>query len=106
MFTLMLRDIKTYITCPELRATMRHMYAAKVASIMTVIIFSPLILFGLVSIGLVHIFDLMGQIFLWPTHKITTWLYDFQRNKILEAHSIIPLDNIQERLGDKEHENI
>lgn len=106
MFEIVKRDINTYITCPEIRASLRQMCVAKIAGIMTVVIFSPFVLIGLISIMFVHVFDFIGQIFLWPTHKLTTWLYEFQRNKIREAHSIMSLDDIQERLGDKKHENI
>jgi len=96
------RDLKVYKLFPELRATIRQTYIAKLAGLLTLLLFSPLIAIGVISIGLVHLFDLVGQYSLWPAHKITNWLHDYQRDQIRSAHSVVPIDKIQERLGDQD----
>lgn len=80
------------------------MYGAKLTGILTVLILLPLTLFGLVCILVVHALDFVGQIFLWPGHKITQWLHHFQQEQIREAHAIIPVEEIQKRRGDKDED--
>ena len=75
------------------------MYAAKLTGFLTLVVFSPLILVGLLSIAVVHAFDFIGQIALWPAHKITDWLHDYQRNQIRTAHSKLDIETIQKRTG-------
>lgn len=75
------------------------MYAAKLTGLLTLVVFSPLILLGLLSIAVVHVFDFLGQIALWVPHKITDWLEEFQRNQINSAHAKIQLEEIQHRVG-------
>lgn len=74
---------------------------AKVAGLLTLLVFSPLILLGIISIGVVHAFDYIGQIVLWPAHKMTDWLQEYQRDQIRAAHAIMPIDDIQARVGIK-----
>lgn len=95
-----LKDIAVYRECPEIRHYIRQVYLIKLASVLTFIIFLPLILVGLLMIGIVHVADFLGQIFLWPTHKITEWLYEHQQGSVHSAHSIIKLEEINRRIGD------
>lgn len=99
------RDFKTYHKCPEIRAHVRQMYAAKLAGIITVVIFSPLLVVGLAAIGIVHLFDYIGQFSLWPAHKITGWLHEYQRSQITSAHAILSIEEIQTRTGRLEEDN-
>lgn len=93
------KDIKIYRLCPEVRSYIRQMYAAKVSSYLTLIALSPFILLGIVSIGVVHTFDYIGQYALWPVHSITNWLHNYQQNQIRSAHSVLSLEEIQKRIG-------
>jgi len=106
----MLKRIKTDLTvwlrCPEIRSNMQMMWAAKITSFLTLLLFSPMILLGLVCVLIVHGLDFVGQLLLWPGHKITKWLHDFQQTQIREAHDVIPLETIQERCGIVNDEDI
>lgn len=63
------------------------------------VVFSPLILVGLISIAVVHVFDYIGQYALWIPHRITDWLFEYQRTQIRGAHAKLPVEKIQERTG-------
>lgn len=74
-------------------------YLAKLTSILTLVIASPLIAIGMAAIAFVHVFDYLGQFSLWPAHKMTDWLQEYQRNTIRAGHAIISIEEIQERTG-------
>jgi len=100
------KDIEVYRKCPEIRQYVRQVYLIKLASIMTFVLFLPFVLFGLIMIGIVHVADTIGQIALWPTHKVTEWLYEQQQSSVHSAHSIVPVSEIQDRLnGNKDLES-
>jgi hypothetical protein len=81
---------------------MRQIYMAKAAGLLTLLVFSPLIILGIISIGVVHAFDYIGQAVLWPAHKITDWLQEYQRDQIRSGHAVLPLEEIQARVGIKD----
>ena len=97
--SIFLKDLQVYRKCPEIRSNVRQIYMAKLGSLFTLVIMSPLLLLGLVSIAIVHVFDFVGQIALWPLHKTTDWLQEFQRNTIRDGHSKLPLEEIARRTG-------
>lgn len=94
------RQLRIYQACPEIRSNMRRMYLAKMMAWMTVIISSPLLLVSLLCVGLVHVFDFIGQYTVWPAHRAVEWLHEYQRSQIRQAHSIVDVETIQQRIGD------
>jgi len=96
-----IKDFQVYRTCPEIRRHIRRMYAAKLASAITMVLCSPFILVGAICICIVHVFDFIGQYALLLPHKATVWLHDHQRNLIRTAHSELSLEEIQSRLPAK-----
>ena len=94
-----LENIQIFRKCPELRREVALVELSKASSILTMLIFSPLILVGLLSIAIVHLFDYVGQFALWPAHHITNWLHEFQRETIRTAHSKLTIEEIKERTG-------
>ncbi|GEM_PF-3890975 len=95
----LIRDFNVYRLCPEVRSHVRQMYAAKLVSYSSMVVLSPLILIGLLSVGLVHVIDYIGQFSLWPAHKVTTWLHNYQQRQIKSAHSVLSLEEVQKRIG-------
>jgi len=96
-----LENIRIFRKCPELRREVLLVELSKASSFLTMVIFSPLILIGLIAIGVVHVFDYIGQAALWPAHYITNWLHEFQRETVRTAHSKLTIEEIQERTGKK-----
>lgn len=92
-------NIRIFRKCPELRREVALVEFSKVSSVLTMVIFSPLIVLGLIAIGIVHLFDYIGQWALWPAHYITNWLHEFQRETVRTAHSKLTIEEIQERTG-------
>jgi len=92
-----LKNFKIFRKCPEIRREVILVELSKASSILTMVIFSPFILVGLIAVGLVHVFDYVGQAALWPAHYITDWLHNLQRETIRTAHSKLTIEEIQKR---------
>lgn len=94
-----LKDIRVFVKVPELRHQAFQLILAKVAGIFTMVVFSPFLALGFLSIALVHVFDYAGQICLWLPYTIANWLQEYQRNQIRESRTIMTLSEVQERTG-------
>ena len=92
-------DIKTFQSCPEIRGYIVRMYVAKLAGILTVIITSPILLFGLIVAGLHWLLDRIGGALFFPFNFLINWLEEYQAEQIKTAHSIISIEDIQKRNG-------
>lgn len=101
-----LQDIKIYSRIPEIRGNVRQVYVAKLVGVLTLLVFMPFILLGVAAIVLVHIFDFIGQLALYPTKIISSWLHEYQRKMVNSAHSKVALKEIYERIGVDLDENI
>jgi hypothetical protein len=100
----LLRELKIYRLCPEIRGNMRRLYLSKAMSIATVVLLSPILLISLTSAMIVHVFDYVGQYTVWPAHKLAEWLHGYQRDQIREAHAILDIPTIQKRIGEHDED--
>lgn len=96
--------MRIFVRCPEIRSQIFNLYLSKLFAALNFVVFSPLILIGIVCILLIFVLEFLGQIFLWPTRKISEWLYRFQSEQISKAHSILTVEEIQQRLGIKQQD--
>jgi len=101
-----LRDFKAYLHFPSIRKNIRRVYAAKLFGLLTLVVFSPLILIGLVSIVLVFVLDYLGQWTLHIPHTITEWLREYQNSQISASRSIVSVEEIQNVIGPSVSDNV
>lgn len=94
------RELTIYRHCPEIRSNMRQLYLSKGMGIATIIVFSPLLAISLFTVLVVYVFDHLGQWTVYPAHKLTEWLHEYQRDQIREAHSHLSVETIQKRIGE------
>jgi hypothetical protein len=99
-------NIQIFRKCPELRREVMLIELSKASSVLTMVIFLPLLLVGLVAITVVHVFDYVGQAALWPAHYITNWLHELQRDTIRTAHSKLTVEEILARTGKTSDEDL
>ncbi len=94
------RELQIYRHCPEIRQHIRRVYIAKLMAWATVVVFSPLLLLSAISVGVVHVFDFIGQWSVLPAHKMVEWLHNFQREQIRISNSKLEITTIQKRIGE------
>ena len=100
----LLRELKIYRLCPEIRGNMRRLYLSKAMSIATVVLLSPILLISLLSALMTYVFDYVGQYTVWPAHKMTEWLHGYQRDQIREAHAVLDIQTIRQRIGEQDED--
>jgi len=97
-------DFKTFRNCPEIRSYIIQMYIGKVVALVGLVILSPLLILGLLSVVLMHIFDWVGSLFLTPFSKFADSMQKYQQTQIRLAHAELPIEEIQKRNGDDDGE--
>lgn len=93
------QDLKTFRHCPEIRAHIFKMYVAKLCSVLTLVLLSPLLILGGIFVGLNTAITWVGQKLFTPFNFLIEWLTSYQQEQVKLAHSVLSIDEIQKRLG-------
>jgi autotransporter translocation and assembly factor TamB len=106
MFKKFIRACHVYHKCPEIRHLIRWAMAAKIASHLMLLLFSPFLLFALTALGAAYILNTVAN---WATvlpNHVVGWLHQYQQDQVTNAHEIVASVEIQKRIGTDTNEDI
>jgi hypothetical protein len=99
MFKKFKKACNVYHKCPEIRRYIRQRFAARIATHLTLLLLSPFLLFGAVALGVAYVLNSAADWVVALPHAIVGWLHQYQQDQVTSAHAIVPIDEIQERVG-------
>ena len=90
--------------CPEIRPQIRLYWILFLGEILSLILFSPFILVGFAMSALGWLFENLCAIVLGPFTFTLDYFQNSRRDAVKSAHNILPIQQVQERLGEVEPE--
>jgi len=92
-------DFKSFYNCPEIRTHIIHMYMVKLLIINLTILYSPILIIGVICIGAMQLLDIIGSWLITPYTLLVEQLHKLQRSIIQQAHAVLLIDEIRKRNG-------
>lgn len=98
----MIRLLKIYRRCPEIRSQLIHLLVVRIARIFTIVILSPITLTGFSLIMIGRGIEFMADTVMWPVLYMFDFIYDAEQ---LSRHKIslnLSPEEIKKRLSDEQ----
>jgi hypothetical protein len=94
-----MKYFKIYWKCPEIRAEMRKQMLANTLVALSIIMLSPLVLLGFISMGFAYVFEVMMNFFMAGPSYVFNYLKEYSIEQTGIAHSKLTVAEIKKRIG-------